>query len=463
LLKLSTLDFVLVLAYLGFLAVVGWRTRSEHSRDESSYLLVGRRMTLPAFVATLVSTWYGGILGVGEYSFKYGITNWLVFGVPYYAAALIYAFFIAGRVRTARLSSIPDQIESAYGKTPALIAAGTVFVMTVPAAYVLMIGVLLKAVFGGPLALWVILGTLFSTVYVAWGGFRAVVRTDVVQFVLMYLGFILLLVFSIVNSGGINWLTQNVPEQHLTWHGGLPVGAILVWYIIALSTLVDPGFHQRCSAAESPTVARRGILISVLLWVFFDAMTTLSGLYARAILPEGTDALLAYPLLAGNVLPAGITGLFLLSLISVILSTVDSFGFHAAQTLGRDVYARAKGDLQTWDVRRIQVGLVLSSLLAVVIALWKGSVVSIWYELGSVGTPVLLIPMLTSFLKKSYFTGPGITWSMIFAGTCAAVWSTFGALGSGYPMDIQPIFVGLAAGILPLAIDLLSETRRNPR
>ena len=51
------------------------------------YLVAGRRLTLPAFVATLVSTWYGGILGVGEYAWRHGLSNWLVFGVPYYLYA----------------------------------------------------------------------------------------------------------------------------------------------------------------------------------------------------------------------------------------------------------------------------------------------------------------------------------------------------------------------------------------
>ena len=59
------------------------------------YLVAGRRLTLPAFVATLVSTWYGGILGVGEYAWRHGLSNWLVFGVPYYLYAAVFAFLLA--------------------------------------------------------------------------------------------------------------------------------------------------------------------------------------------------------------------------------------------------------------------------------------------------------------------------------------------------------------------------------
>ena len=67
------------------------------------YLVMGRRLSLPSFVMTLVSTWYGGVLGVGEYSYRYGISNWLVFGVPYYVGAAHFAWFIARRARASRL------------------------------------------------------------------------------------------------------------------------------------------------------------------------------------------------------------------------------------------------------------------------------------------------------------------------------------------------------------------------
>lgn len=459
--KLAAIDFLLLFLYLGFLVVVAWRARGEQQGDEVNYLLAGRRLSLPAFIATLVSTWYGGILGVGEYSFLYGISNWLVFGVPYYLAALIYALFLADRVRTASLTSIPDQFEKSFGRTPALLAAGMVFVMTVPAAYVLMVGVLLQSVFGGPLWVWVVAGMSFSALYIVSGGFQAVVRTDMLQFLLMYLGFAILLLFAVLKTGGFTWLKSNLPAAHLSWNGGLPVWSILVWYVIALSTLVDPGFHQRCSAAKTPVVAKRGILISILLWAVFDALTSFSGLYARALLGPEANPILSYPLLASKVLPAGMMGLFLLGLLSVILSTVDSFGFLAAQTLGRDLIARSRGKLGSWNVRRIQWSLVGTSILAILIALWKESVVDIWYSFGSVGTPMLLLPLIASFLPSAPVSSKAVTVSMLAGGMAATLWSATGNMESGYYLDLQPIFAGLSASFLPLAFDFTLNHRKR--
>ena len=99
----SPLDWGLVALYFGFLAAVWLRLLGKRS-TAVEYLVAGRRVTLPAFVATLVATWYGGILGVGEYSWRYGLSNWLVFGVPYYVGALLFAWVFARRARTAELS-----------------------------------------------------------------------------------------------------------------------------------------------------------------------------------------------------------------------------------------------------------------------------------------------------------------------------------------------------------------------
>ena len=113
----SPLDWVLIVAYFGFLGVV-WFTRRGKRSGVIDYLVAGRAVTLPALVATLVTTWYGGILGIGEYSYRYGLSNWLVFGVPYYVGALLFAMLFAKRARQTELFTIPDLLDRHYGRGP---------------------------------------------------------------------------------------------------------------------------------------------------------------------------------------------------------------------------------------------------------------------------------------------------------------------------------------------------------
>ena len=92
--------------------------------------------------------------------------------------------------------------------------------MAQPAAYVLMLGTLFAAMTGLPLAPCILAAAVLSLFYVDRGGLRTVVLTDQVQFVLMYAGFAVLLVFLVAQHGGPGFLRAHLPATHLTWHGG---------------------------------------------------------------------------------------------------------------------------------------------------------------------------------------------------------------------------------------------------
>src|SRR5512135_2745179 len=104
---LSLADIILILAYFAAVVYVGFRATKKSKSGADEYLLASRTLTLPMFVATLVSTWYGGILGVGEYSYRFGISNWVIFGVPYYIFAFFFALYFAPKIRSRRIVSIP--------------------------------------------------------------------------------------------------------------------------------------------------------------------------------------------------------------------------------------------------------------------------------------------------------------------------------------------------------------------
>ena len=448
----SPLDWGLVVLYFAFLGAV-WLRRGGARSDALEYLVAGRRVTLPAFVATLVATWYGGILGVGEYSWRYGISNWLVFGVPYYMGALLFAWLFARRAREAALYTIPDLLHRHYGRGPALLGAITVFVTSAPAAYVLMLGTLFAAMFGLPLVPCVIAAAVLSLFYIHRGGLRTVVFTDQVQFVLMYAGFVVMLGFLVARHGGADFLARTLPPAHFTWHGGNPPQAILVWYFIALSTLVDPGFWQRAYAARDPKVARNGVLISVVCWMVFDFLTTTTGLYARAVLPQLADPVYAFPELARVTLPPAALGLFYLAMIATVMSTVDSYGFIAAATFGRDLVWRLRGEpTEERLTHYTRIGLWVAAAFATALALANPSVVGLWHDIGSITTPALLLPVATALLGRGR-VGPGWTGAVMAAGFGVSLaWVLINAFPpagwpGGYPFSIEPIYAGLGASL----------------
>ncbi len=444
---MNGLTLVLLAAYAATLLLLS-RQRAD---ERSDYLLAGRRLTLPAFVATLVTTWYGGILGVGEYAWRYGISTWVVFGVPYYVAAVLFAFVLAPRLRRTGAISIPDLLRDGYGRRAALAGAWAVFVMTVPAAYMLMLAVLLSRVAGWPLGISIVAAGAFSVVYVGMSGFAAVVRTDALQFVLMYGGFLILLPVALAHTGGLGGLWSALPASHRAWDGGLGWQAIVVWYLIALQTMVEPAFYQRVFAARSPAVARRGVLVSVLCWMVFDFLTTFTGLAARMLLPNLKDPVSAYPALAARLLPALPYALFMIGLFATVMSTLDSYLFLAAATIGHDLRPNAKDPAA--ERRLTRWGLVISALVAGAAALAFGSVVRIWHDVGSVVTSALLLPVLAVHLpKRPQLTDAGTAWAIVLAAATAGLWIAARS-GGRYPLGVEPMFPALLVSAACLAVD----------
>lgn len=429
--------------YAAALLAIGRSTRTTARLD---YLLAGRRLTTGPFVATLVATWYGGVLGVGEYSYRFGISNWLVMGVPYYLAALLFAFALAKRARSSAALSIPDQLKAAYGPVAGRVGALLVLLMAIPAAYVLMLGDLLGIYLGVPLVLAVVAGTAFTIVYVAAGGFRSVVSTNILQFVLMYLGFIVVLPVALHHAGGLGAVWAALPAANRSWDGGLGVQAVVVWYFIAMQTLVEPTFYQRCYAAETPAVARRGVLISVAFWVLFDFLTTFTGLTARALMPSLANPVLSYPELGRLVLPSAANALFAVGLFATVMSTAHSYLFLAAATIGHDVAPElaAKVDERRWTI----AGLALTGAAAIALALALRSVVAIWHDVGSIVTSALLLPLVLSHGPERFRFGARWAAPAIAATALVATGWILARTDGRYPLGLEPIFPALAVSVV---------------
>ncbi len=449
---MNTLTFALLACY-ALAVVVLSRASASSTQDKKSeardYLLAGRTLTLPAFVATLVTTWYGGILGVGEYGWSYGISTWLVFGVPYYLSAVIFGVWLAPKLRRSGAITIPDLLRTAYGDGAAWTGAAAVFALAVPVSYVLMLANLLASVTGWPIPLALVIGTAFSALYVGISGFKAVVRTDVLQMVLMFGGFALIVPFAVHAAGGLNTMWQALPASHRSWDGGLGWQSVAVWYLIALQTIVEPSFYQRVFAARTPQTARRGVLISVALWIVFDALTTTAGLTARVLLPELANPINAFPALAEAVLPPVLAAVFMVGLFATVMSTLDSYLFIAASTIGHDLWQRGN------EKTRTRIGLLISAVLAISGAMLFDSAIQVWHHVGSVVTSALLIPVVSIHLpRRLRFSGTGAITTMILGAGVATTWLMM-ATDSGYPLGLEPMFPALGLGGLCWLTDIL--------
>jgi solute:Na+ symporter, SSS family len=460
--RLGPVDLGVVGLYLAATLVVGIRSARRSKAQADDFLLAGRALTLPAFVVTLVATWYGGVLGVGEYAYRHGLSNWLVLGVPYYLGTYLFAVLFAEKARRLGNATLPDVLYDAYGGRAGALGALMVLALSLPAPYLLMLGVLLRRATGIPQPVAVVLCAAFCLLYIGARGFRSVVQTKGLQFVLMYGSFLLLLPIAVASLGGFAALRERLPASALTLTGNQSPGYVIAWYFIALQTLVEPTFFQRCFAARSPAVARRGLFVSIAFFALFDGLTTFTGLYARAILPDLPSGVDAFPALGEALLPVGLLGVYYAGMIATVMSTVDAFLFNAGITLSRDLVART-GRTMAGTIAGERVGLALGAVLAAAIALGSDSVVNLWYGFGSVGTAVLLAPLLGAFFPRLRPTPRWAAAGMVAAAGVTGAWMAGGARAAGPWLGVEPIFPGLLTSVVALSAGIVERRSRQAR
>jgi SSS family solute:Na+ symporter len=226
----------------------------------------------------------------------------------------------------------------------------------------------------------------------------------------------------------------------------------IVLPIIALSVL----FSSAAFAAVDERVARNGVLISIGFWMVFDFLTTMTGLYARALLPNLADPVAAYPALAVEYLPPVLRGLFYLGLLATVMSTVDGFTFIGGVNFGRDILWRWRREADESRVNTyVQIGFVVTAVIAFVLAMWFRSAVDIWHDVGSVGVPALLVPLLTSY-RPAWRMSPHAACIAIAGGgglALALLVSRHAGWTEGYPLGIEPIYPGFLFSVGVWAVD----------
>ncbi len=418
-------------------------------------LILGRQLTLPLFIATLVATWYGGIFGVTKIAFEKGIFNFITQGVFWYLTYIIFALFMVKRVHRYQAITLPDMINKMFGPKSAYLSALFNLLNVIPITYTISIGLFLQLIFGGNLITMMLLGLIIVITYSSFGGLRAVIYSDLVQFFVMCLGVILVFIFSIYQFGGYSFLKTHLPPGHFSLTGGESPSVLIAWGMIALATLIDPNFYQRCFAAKNFTIAKKGILISTIIWFIFDICTTAGAMYARATIPNASSKL-AYLTYSLQILPNGLRGFFMAGILATILSTLDSYIFLAGTTLSFDLLPK-KWRNKIWIHH---LGIIIVGIIAILLAQsFQGDIKQVWKTLGSYFSACLLIPVLFGhFFPKKIKDLQFVI--IVLLGVIATTWWRT-TNHTGFWKNIDEIYIGSLATLIPLTLSTFFSYNSN--
>ncbi len=191
-------------------------------------------------------------------------------------------------------------------------------------------------------------------IYTVSGGLAAVVMTDVVQLVVMFVGGAALSILCLAEVGGWTKMTETIlampgHENHFTLllpHDSetpYPWTGIVFGLGIVMATGYMAGNQavvQRTLGARTEWDAKGGMLFAGFLKVFIPALVMVPGLAAVIILPDLQNGDDAAPLMIAKVLPPGLKGLMFAALFAALMSSVDSTLNSATTIWTSDIYGR---------------------------------------------------------------------------------------------------------------------------
>jgi SSS family solute:Na+ symporter len=159
-------------------------------------------------------------------------------------------------------------------------------------------------------------------------------------------------------------------------------------------------------------------------------------------------------------LPPGLKAVFVCGMLGTIVSAMVGYTLVSGATLGREVAARLHPGWRDATVKAwTRAGFVASTLLAIGLAVWVESVVSLWYAWGGAVVGALLVPVSLSYGLgwRSRCSGGWMAASSAVAFAVSAAWMAYGFRTGNASLDVQVLGHTITLGtVLPgLAVSLV--------
>ena len=354
------IDFIIVVVYfiLIFLIAISGRVKSKSAEE---YFLSNRNLKWYSIALSTIATNVQGyqFLGMMGSAYLYGLAQ-ANLEINAIQGILIATFIFVPIYLREKIFTITDFIEKKLGKKIALFyslsnialfatitlgaalfwgayAAEMVFskqLLFLHSNRIVRIGIL---IFG--------LG-VFSAIYTYLGGLNAVVKTDIIQFLILLTGGAIVCYFSINALGGWEQLYIKTPEKmhlHLpSDHPVLPWTHLLGLFFLNINYwCANQSIMQRAIAAKNLSHAQSGLMIGGVLKYLMAIVIVIPGIALFGILGDSfNEPDLAFPYLVNTYLPVGLKGIVLCGLFASLMSTIDSTFNSLATLWSIDIYSK---------------------------------------------------------------------------------------------------------------------------
>jgi solute:Na+ symporter, SSS family len=416
---------VIVVYFLAMLAIGAWGLRMKGLED---FHLAGRSIKLVLLTGTFCATIIGAsaTLGMAGLGFSKGLPGawWMLSGT---AGLLVLATFFAEKVRASGCYTLPELVGSFYGERARFVASSLIVIswVGVIAVQIVASGKVLGAVFGGNETLFMAVCTAVFVLYTVHGGQSSVIRTDLVQLMIILTGMIVLFSKALEAGGPGLLLGQSFPTSPEM--GSNDVLTMLL--VVGSAYLVGPDMYSRLFSAHSPREAKVSAAIAAVILIPTAFLITSLGIFARSLYPAAAPEQ-AIPLLLTGLLSPGTEGLVAAALLAAFMSSADTSLMTATSILTLDIYRKISPDSserKLMTVSRLSVLVIGVSALALAVSM--PGIIKTLLIAYTVFTSGLLLPVIAGFYRDRLGLTPSGALAALVGGGLTAIF-----LGQKYPL-----------------------------
>jgi SSS family solute:Na+ symporter len=202
---LSGLDIAVIAIYFVMVIWIGFYLKGQANTSEE-FFMAGREMTAWIAGLSFVSANLGSLelMGWAGSAYQYGILAAHWYWVGAIPAMLFLGIVMMPFYYVCKTHSVPGYLKLRYGQGASFVAAVSFAFMTVLMSGVNMfaMAVVMKVVLGWNLNFSIIVSSLAVAAYVALGGLRSAIFNEVLQFMLIWGGALLVPILGLIESGG---------------------------------------------------------------------------------------------------------------------------------------------------------------------------------------------------------------------------------------------------------------------
>ncbi len=450
-----TLLFLLLYsaALIGLGLWIGRRVKAT-----GAFFVAGRRLGPVLLFATVLAAniGAGSTVGAAGLGYRDGLAAWWWVGSAGFGT-LVLAFWIGPKIwhvaKEHDLYTVGDYLELRYGPSVRGIVAGLLWLATLAilAGQLIAFAWILDAVADVPKWAGCLIAGGVMTVYFAAGGLLTSVWVNLVELVVLVVGFGIALPWALSAAGGWEAAVTAAPAEpdyFSFWRGG---GSGIVYLALLVPAfIISPGLIQKVYGARDERTVRLGVGLSALALLLFAAVPPLLGVLAHAFAPDLANHEMALPSVLTTALPPAVGAIGLAAVFSAEVSSADAILFMLSTSLSEDLYKRfVRPNAGDRDVLRVaRWAAVLGGGAAVALALSLPSVIgalSVFYVFLSVS---LFVPVAAGLHSRRPGTPEAL--AAISAGVAVLVVLRLTGMAGGAAWHAT--WIGIAASAVAFAL-----------